>query len=184
VFAATSVDKQTKHSLVLTAIGTDRPGLVNSITLPLHQAGANVEDARMTILGGEFALLMLVTGTQAVLDAVEETVARLERELKLSVVTRRTKRGSVGQYLSYRLQVTGFDRPGIVHAVSALLAQHQVNVASLDTRLSYAPHSGTPMFVLQAELQVPSQAVLREVRRGLDKLSLAEDLDHALEARG
>jgi glycine cleavage system regulatory protein len=56
-----------------------------------------------------------------------------------------------------------------------------VNVASLDSRLAHAPLSGTPMFVLEAELQVPSELALSELRRELGALCDDENLDYVLE---
>src|ERR1044072_6419761 len=64
----------TEEYLVLTAIGTDRPGLVSNLTAVLAERGANVADSRMAVLGGEFALIMLVSGPP-------ETIALLRREV-------------------------------------------------------------------------------------------------------
>ena len=106
-------------SLVLTAVGADRPGLVNEVSAVIHGAGANLEDAKMAILGGEFALLMLITGTDTALSAVERGAETLEKRLGLKVVTKWTERAPARTgYLPYALKVTGFDRPGIVHHVA------------------------------------------------------------------
>jgi len=76
-----------KSHLVLTAVGPDRPGLVNRISSLIHEASANLEDSRMAILGGEFALLVLVSGTDAAVARVEQEAVRLEPELGLKVMT-------------------------------------------------------------------------------------------------
>ncbi len=62
-----------KSYLVLTAVGPDRPGLVSEISSMVLSAGANLEDSRMAILGGEFALLVLVSGDE---KATGEVAAR------------------------------------------------------------------------------------------------------------
>jgi glycine cleavage system transcriptional repressor len=105
-------------------------------------------------------------------------------ELGLKFLFKRTGRESQRQFLPYVIRVTGVDRPGIVHAVSDLLAKRAVNVASLESRVSFAPDSGTPLFVLEAELQVPSEETLAELRRELAALSDEENLDSSLEAKG
>ena len=89
----------------------------------------------------------------------------------------RLQAGTRGKSKSIR-----FDRPGIVSRVTEILARRGVNVASLESRLEYAPLSGTPMFVLDADLQVPSEVVLAELRRELSLQCDEENLDLSLES--
>lgn len=175
-------DSGDKAYLVLTAIGPDRPGLVSEISAAIHAAGANLEDSRMAILGGEFALLVLVSGPEAAATAVERAAGPLGDKLGLRLLSKRTARGQTKHYLPYRISVTGFDRPGIVSRVSEVLARRGVNVASLESRLEYAPLSGTPMFVLEADLQIPSEVALGELRRELTLQCDEENLDLSLES--
>jgi glycine cleavage system transcriptional repressor len=87
-------------------------------------------------------------------------------------------------YLHYRLRVTGVDRPGIVQTVTGILASRGVNLAALESRVSYAPLSGTPMFVLEADLQVPAALELARLRGELATRCEAENLDFTLESAG
>ena len=175
-------DPSDKTYLVLTAVGPDRPGLVSEIASAIHGAGANLEDSRMAILGGEFALLLLLSGPEAAAAAIEKAAGPLGERLGLRVLSKRTARGQHRDFLPYRISVTGFDRPGIVLKISEILARRGVNVASLESRLAYAPLSGTPMFVLEAELQVPSEVALAELRRELSAQCDEENLDLSLES--
>ena len=50
-----------KRNLVLTLTGPDRIGIVDRVTGLLLDRGGNVETSRMARLGGEFAVLMLVS---------------------------------------------------------------------------------------------------------------------------
>ena len=136
----------------------------------------------MAILGGEFALLLLLSGPETAAAAVEKVAAPLGEKLGLRVLLKRTGRGQKKEFLPYRISVTGFDRPGIVLRISEILARRGVNVASLESHLAYAPLSGTPMFVLEAELQVPSEVVLAELRRELSSQCDEENLDLSLES--
>jgi len=179
-----TLDPNQKRYLVLTAVGPDRPGLVNEIAGSIHSAGANLEDSRMAILGGEFALLLLLSGDDAAASAVERRAPALSEKLGLRVLLKRTDRGKHRDFLPYQIRVTGLDRPGIVLAVSEVLARRGVNVASLESRLAYAPLSGTPMFVLEADLQIPSEVALAELRRELAKQCEEENLDLLLESAG
>jgi glycine cleavage system transcriptional repressor len=177
-----SADHPEKTYLVLTAVGPDRPGLVSEVAAAVHRAGANLEDSRMAILGGEFALLVMLSGSEAAAVAVESAAGPLGDKLGLRVLLKRTARGSRKDFLPYRISVTGFDRPGIVSRISEILATRGVNVASLESHLAYAPLSGTPMFVLEAELQIPSAVALAELRRELTAQCDEENLDLSLES--
>jgi glycine cleavage system transcriptional repressor len=169
--------------IVLTAVGPDRPGLVKEISALIHRSGANLEDSRMAILGGEFALLVLVAGPAQALGRIQSEARELEQRLGLKLLVTPTERArQEGRYLPYRLRVTGVDNPGIVQKVTAILADRNVNVASLDSRIAYAPLSGTPMFILDALLQVPSELALSELRRELGAVCDRDNLDFTLEA--
>jgi glycine cleavage system transcriptional repressor len=169
-----------KSYLVLTAVGPDRPGLVNEISSLVLAAGANLEDSRMAILGGEFALLMLVSGDEPKVHDVEARSAALGERLGLRVITKHTSPQVARDFLPYQIRVTGVDRPGIVQRVAAVLAGRGVNVASLESRLAFAPESGTPMFILEASLQIPSALALADLRRELSAACDEENWDFTL----
>lgn len=168
--------------MVLTAVGADRPGLVERISTLIHDAGGNLEDSRMAILGGEFALILLMSGVAESLEQVGEASDRLASELGLSLSLKPTqRRSSSAEFMAYQLKVTGMDHAGIVAQVSALLSERKVNVAALDSRVEYAPHSGTPIFHLAAQLQLPSTMALSGFRSALSSLCERENLDFVLE---
>ena len=168
--------------VVLTAVGPDRPGLVNELSLLIRQADASIEDSRMAILGGEFAVILLISGPTGAIERAKEIGAQIEGELGLRCILKETTSAHPpSDYLPYRIEVSGADRPGIVQAIAAILADHAINVASLESRLSYAPFSATPLFVLEASLQVPSKTVLAEVRSELASTCDEENLDFRLE---
>lgn len=171
-----------RRYVVFTAVGPDRPGLVNEISALIREAGANVEDSRMAILGGEFAILMLLSGPAEAIERTKQLGARIESELKLHCILKETSRVvAPSDYLLYRIRVSGADRPGIVQAIASILASRGINVASLESRVTYAPLSGSPMFVLEADLHVPSKLVLSELRSQLAAACEEENLDFSLE---
>ncbi len=170
-----------KSYLVLTAVGPDRPGLVNEISSLVLAAGANLEDSRMAILGGEFALLMLVSGEDRAMREVEARSKELGSRLGLQLISKETSSQQAPRdFLPYQIRVTGVDRPGIVQRVAAVLAGRGVNVASLESRLAFAPESGTPMFILEAALQIPSALALADLRRELGAACDEENWDFTL----
>jgi glycine cleavage system transcriptional repressor len=168
--------------VVLTAVGPDRPGLVSELSALVGGAGANIEDSRMAILGGEFAVIMLLSGSAAAIEAARQIGPRVESKLGLRCLMKDTSPAHPpAEYLLYRIAVTGVDRPGIVQAIADILADRDINVASLESRLTYAPFSATPMFVLEADLQVPSKIGLSELRNDLAATCEEENLDFRLE---
>lgn len=172
-----------KGYLVVTAVGPDRAGIVSELSGLIHGLGANLEDSRMALLGGEFALLLLVSGSEAVLARVEGRLAESESALGLRLLAKRTSERSAKGTSPYRIHVSGFDRPGIVQAVTSVLARRGVNLTGLESRLVHAPESGTPLFVLEADLEVPSQLELAELRSELTTKCDEENLEVLLEAR-
>ena len=168
--------------VVLTAVGSDRTGLVDELSILVGEAGANIEDSRMAILGGEFAVIMLLSVSADAIDRTRQIGPQVERELGLRCLLKETSPAHPpAEYLLYRIDVTGVDRPGIVHAIAGILADRDINVASLESRLTHTPFSATPMFVLEAELQVPSKTVLSELRHDLAATCEEENLDFRLE---
>jgi glycine cleavage system transcriptional repressor len=171
-----------KNYLVLTAVGPDRPGLVSEISSAVLAAGANLEDSRMAILGGEFALLVLVSGDQRAMQEVAARGAELGARLGLALLTKpTTSRQAARDFLPFQFRVTGVDRPGIVQRVAGVLAGRGVNVASLESRLEFAPESGTPMFILDAQLQIPSAVALADLRRELSSACEEESWEYTLQ---
>jgi glycine cleavage system transcriptional repressor len=173
-----------KRFKVLTAIGPDRAGLVQAISSAVHQAGANLEDSRMAVLGGEFAMLVLLSGTVAELGAAEERGRSALAPLGVECHFRDTEPpGTKAGMLAYELRVVGLDQPGIVQAVTAVVARLGVNVASLETGVVHQPLTGTPAFLLEALLHVPRDVALATLRRELSAVADERNLDLDLDAR-
>jgi glycine cleavage system transcriptional repressor len=171
-----------KSFVVLTAVGPDRPGVVSEISRTIHAAGCNLEDSRMAILGGEFALILLCSGPAEATRLVEQRARALAERLGLGCIVKPTSpppepRGAV----TCSLRVSGIDRPGIVHGVTGLLAARAVNVASLESRVVPAPESGTPIFQLSAELHVPGDVSVAALRDALVERCEKDGLDVTIE---
>lgn len=172
-----------RRYMVLTAAGPDQPGLVKRISAAIAEAGANLEDSRMAILGGEFALILLFAGSEKAVQGVQQRVDQINTEGLLNVSLRPTTRAAtLRNYLPYRIRVSGLDRSGIVAKLSNVLAGRGINVARLDSRVSFAPLSGTPMFSLNADLQIPGETALAELRRDLLLVCEEENLDFSFES--
>lgn len=169
----------------LVAVGKDRPGLVHGISALIHGAGASIVDSRMAVLGGEFAMVLLYCGTAEALRKVEERQAEVGRELGLELSSRDTSAPDAARAgRRHRLEVSGLDRPGIVDAITRVLARRDVNVETLDTHVVHQPLSGTEIFVLVAEIRSPPTSSLPELRAELERVCDEEQLELSLEPLG
>ena len=161
-------------SLVMTVIGLDRPGLVDSLAGLVAQHGGNWLESRMSRLGGQFAGILRVQIPAEKEAALVRHLKHLETEgLTIVVHSDRPQAEESERTLTY-LEIVGQDRPGIVHQISHALAAHGVNVEELNTECSSAAMSGEMLFKAEAKLKLPSSCKLGELKRELEQL--AEDL--------
>lgn len=142
--------------VALTAVGADRPGIVAALTGTLEELGCNLEDSTMSILRGQFAVLLVIAvpfGLDA--DAVESALAPVAARLDLVVVVRPVRGGVGGSSTDgggpeeaelYAFSVHGADRPGIVHRATTALGEAGGNIVDLATRL--VGSDDQPVYVL------------------------------------
>jgi glycine cleavage system transcriptional repressor len=150
---------------VVWTLGADRPGIAAAITGPLLELGANLEDTSMTILSGQFAMVLVVELPDEVeLDDLEaalaEPAARLDLGLAVRPVGEITPRPIPGPHCV--LSVYGADQPGIVHRVVTLLADAQVNITDLATRVIGEPED--PVYAMVLEVILPADLALDDLQ--------------------
>jgi glycine cleavage system transcriptional repressor len=162
-----------KRWFVLSAIGRDRPGLVAELAQLIYDCDANLEDSRMTILGTDFAVILLCSSASSdVSDRIAVGAKRLERDHGLTILLRsldaepRPPVPAPGTRL-YRLEAVGEDRAGIVASLCRVLADRGVNVAELTTRGRPGP-GGSPHYELQIRAEVPDSVDVRALREALE----------------
>lgn len=155
-----------KTQLVVTAMGADRSGLVNDMTRIVMTHGGSIDDSRMSILGGEFAVIMLISGDETAVAELEHAISgELEAMGLTSIVQRTRNRKADGQSAPYAVEVVAVDQPGIVHKVSEFFSSRGINIADLTSDTYPAPHTGTPMFSLQMTVDVPSTTRIAKLRQ-------------------
>src|SRR5213076_1039706 len=120
-------------SLVMTVIGADRPGLVDSLAGLVAEQGGNWLESRMSRLGGQFAGILHVQVPAEKEAALIQSLKDLEREGVTIVVHSERPKPEPSAGPMVFLEIMGQDRPGIVHQISHALASHAVNVEDLDT---------------------------------------------------
>ncbi|NOX42229.1 MAG: glycine cleavage system protein R [Gammaproteobacteria bacterium] len=151
--------------IVITAVGQDRPGIVNDLSKTILDCGGNITESRMTVLGGEFALLMLVGSSDIVIEALENELRALQEKYGLAILFKRTElKAPIASRVPYNITVISMDHPGIVHDVAAYLSARNINIEEMDTSSYSAAHTGTKMFSLQMSISVPSDISIAKLR--------------------
>ncbi|MCW8825967.1 MAG: glycine cleavage system protein R [Gammaproteobacteria bacterium] len=171
-----------QNYLVLSAIGSDRPGLVDQLTRPIQESNGNILDSRMTVLGGEFAILMLIEGGWDTIARLEETLPTLQESMGLTILTRRTEtKPATEPVLPYMVSVVALDHPGIVNQLSSFFSNRQINIQSLETDSYHAAHTGTPMFSVNMNVQIPAELSIVQLRTDFFEFCDGLNLDAILE---
>lgn len=167
-------------SLVLTAIGDDRPGLVEAISRTVADHGGNWVESRMSRLGGKFAGILLVDVSTERREGLVHALQDLSTQ-GLRVQVEVSGKHETPTLKPVRLELIGQDRPGIVRDVSRALSQRGVNVERLSTECISAPMSGEVLFKANAELLLPSGVTLDDLREGLETIANELMVDITLE---
>lgn len=161
-------------SLVLTLLGSDRPGLVEAVAKVVHAHDGNWLESRMARLANKFAGLLLVSVPEGRADALVAALAELKSTGLTIVVERADDTPRRDARSRYSLDLEGQDRPGIVSQVSRILAGLGVSVDELSTEWREAPMAGGTLFSARAELHLPANVTSGDVQKALE--AIAQDL--------
>lgn len=159
-----------RTSLVLTVIGTDRPGIVEQLSDQVLAAGANWEESSMARLAGKFAGVLRVSVDAERADRLATGLRTLAAD-DLTVVVERSGDIDVGRFRALSLDLVGSDRPGIVRDISHVLARHGVNIEELETAVTSAAMSGEPVFRARARVRLPDSTNINDIRAVLEAMA-------------
>jgi len=179
-----------KRWFALSAIGRDRPGIVADLAGLIYECDCNLEDSSMTVLGSEFAVLLLLSCEgEDVERRLSAGCKRLEWEKRLTVFFRPLEgdgpprpAGMPGTPME--CAVTGVDKAGIVARVARVLADHGVNITALSTQSRPEPESGTPIYTMRIQMTVPRTVDRQALRAELERVAADLRVDLALADRG
>jgi glycine cleavage system regulatory protein len=161
-----------KQPLVLTLIGPDRPGLVETVARLVNEHQGNWLESRMARLGGQFAGIVRVQIPEENRDSLVQALNSLERE-SLQVTVRIDPSGDSGvaEGRQATIELVGQDRPGIIRHMAAELARHGVNVEELSSEIVSAPMSGETLFKASANLRIPASCSIEALREDLERIA-------------
>ena len=153
------------NNIIISAIGVDRPGIVLELSSIIRNHGGNVEESRMTRLGSDFAIIMLVSVKK---DWYESLKVALQAINELTITSKLTNE-NINRGVQYQIDLSGADNEGIVNVLSKYLAKKTLNILDMKTYISNAPVTGTPLFNLKA---------ITEAKKNIDLLDIQTDLNH------
>lgn len=157
----------------VSAIGSDRPGIVAAITGVLLDLDGNVEDSRMTILRGQFAVMLIVSLPEPDREALGTGLERVREELGLKAIVvspvAEPEEGGGEPRPTHVITVYGADHPGIVYSVTTELADRGVNITDLQTKLGGTEDAPLYVMLLEVELGNATASEIEEALRGVGR---------------
>jgi glycine cleavage system regulatory protein len=159
-----------KTRVILSAAGSDRPGLTRSLAEAVLAAGGNWLESHLSRLGGRYVGSVLVEIDTERLAEFEAMIHSVDASgLSVSLVAAGDEPAATGEIL--RLELVGQDRPGIVREVTAVLADLGVNIEHFSTTTENGAWSGERLFRAAARVNVPPGATSDQVRSALESRS-------------
>ncbi len=158
-------------TLVLTVLGDDRPGLVDTLSGLISEHGGSWERSQMSRLGGKFAGIVQIVVPDVRVDELQDALSALEVDGLLHVTV--TGAGSEPEVAGrhFAVSLVGTDQPGLLHAISSALASVGASIEELDTEITEAPMSGGPLFEAFASFTLPDSVDVDVLRDRLEDLA-------------
>ncbi len=168
--------------IVISAVGTDRTGVVQDLSKVILACGGNIEESRMTTLGSEFAMLLLVSGNWHTLSRLEQGLDRLCEDGRLTISIRKTDvKPAAENRMPYAVDVVALDQQGIVYNLAEFFTSRDIEIADVATRSYSAAHTGAPMFAVQMAVNVPASIHIAQLREDFLEVCDRLNLDAILE---
>ena len=166
---------------ILTVTGTDRPGIIASVTGSLFRLGCNLEDISMTLLGGQFSMMLVVCIPGFRKAARFESEFRKIKTLRFfwtDIKPRAFKNNLLAEKQKYVVTVLGKDHTGIVHKISRVLADQNVNIVDLQSKI--IGRGKKRLYSLLMEIEKPKKLSLNQLKNALNKIARLIHVDIAV----
>ena len=161
-----------KTSIVLTIIADDQPGIINAVSGALYNHGGGWTHSSMSSLAGQFAGILLASVPSEKAEACVKELHQLKSQgLQVIAHVSSSESSTTEEAHEYTLDLVGNDRKGIVHDISTILANHNVNVLNLETISESASMGGGELFKARAELVIPASADIDVLESELEDIA-------------
>lgn len=159
-----------KSKVILSALGSDRPGLTQKLAEAILAAHGNWLGSHLSRLGGKYVGSVLVELEGENLPLLQKAIENVDAAgLHVSIAAAGEEPAGPGHHLS--IDLVGQDRPGIVREVAAVLAALRVNIEDFTTSAENSAWSGERLFRATARLSIPAETSFEEVQAALQEIS-------------
>lgn len=166
---------ENKNHYAIFVLGADAPGIVADISKVLYELGANINDSSHTIIGNQFAMLLLITTIGSCkLEKVQEAFNVVCENRNLTIHTHKLKEEDIYRKVTEPGQLCvihlyGADKPGIVYQVTSLLARNKINITDLSTRRFGSDDN--PIYIMYLEADVPNEVDTKKLGQELKEIA-------------
>ena len=169
-----------RKNLILTFIGEDKPGLVESISAVINNHDGNWLESRLSQLAGQFAGIIQIGVDTDQANALINSLQGL-KDQGLNIVLKEGAETRDISIATHKLTLLGLDRPGIVKDVSSALSDQRINVLELNTNIVKAAMTGEPMFEAEAIVEYAASTDLMVLAEQLELISAELGVDIELD---
>jgi len=154
-----------KYYLVLSALGENIPQLANQFTLTVKDSGCNILNSRMSVLGNEISMIMMLSGTWDAVAKIETMLPKLQKQLNISITANRTELPETKDSLMpYAIDIVAYDQIGIVHDITKFMDENNIGIQDMFTNTYKAANTGTSMFSLHMTVNIPTDISIASIR--------------------
>lgn len=157
---------------VLTAVTKDRPGIVEDIAQIITKHQGNWVKSSMSRLGGQFAgIIQITVAKDKAQDLASELQTLTAKDIQITLQHDESEGDTNLQGQMATLELTGIDHPGIVRDITHLLANEQVTIEKLETKIFTASMAGEPMFSATAQIRLPEELSIASLSKSIETIA-------------
>jgi glycine cleavage system transcriptional repressor len=172
-------------TVVLTGVGRDRVGIVADIAQVLFELGCNLLDSSMTLLRGEFALILMVELPANLAAAkLEESLKTIGGKVGMAIHMRELTKEELSEpdaeQNSFIISVYGADRTGIVAGITRALADAGINITDVQTKS--VGGDSNQIFVMILEVSAAASVTRHQIEKALSQTAGKLGVDISVQA--
>ena len=161
-------------TVVLTGVGRDKVGIVARLTEALFDLGCNLLDSSMTLLRGEFAVILMISLPDgSSLEVLSRRLDTVQKELGFTLHMRELSEDEINTAEQtgnqFIISVYGADKPGIVSAITKRLAELKANITDVETKRTGSAAGHSPIFLMVLEVMAPLSLAQHELKTALNR---------------
>ena len=171
-----------QYHLIVNALGKYTPHLANQFTHAVKEAGCSILDSRMSVLGNELSILMLLSGTWDAVAKMENHLPKLQKQLDITIIAKRTELSDKKDALMpYAIDIVAYDQSGIVHEIIKFMDENNIDIQEMFSNTYKAVNTGTSMFSLHMCINVPADISIASLRGDFIELCDQKNFDAIME---